>query len=287
VCNLSLKDLQLQPSLRELELKSRFRTSSLLPTALLGLTASRAPGLQRITCRDCDGSAPLSIALPCESYDERERSEEEADEEGAGQYGIAGQDPPAWLPALEQSVSGGALRLCSSLRLEPEDEGVLSATASSAALSVLRRFWLPGGRATPPLMELVLCNLPCPRDVLAQLPAGLTHLHLMDCILELDSLVPVAKGLPRLRVLVLDAAVSAAALGLLLASAQQRGALTVHVWKLSANRAGKAEQLTREAVASIARLAAATAAPQPTPRVLWRGDPWDRNKTLASTAVVA
>jgi hypothetical protein len=270
--NFSLGELQLPPSLRDLVVHSSddSATSSFHPTALLGLTASRAPCLQRIECLNemlqFAFAVPLSITLPCggEPPVEGEEDEVQEDEDGQG--------PPAWLPAVDQSVGDGALRLCSSLLLCPEgsdDEEpvrVVPAAASSAALSVLRRSWLPGAHATPPVMELVLNRLSCPHDVLAQLPAGLTHLQLIECRLEFQSLLPVAQSLPRLRVLGLDATVRAAPLAELLVHAQQRAALAVHVW----GEIGEAMQLSAEEVASISRLAAAAAAPQPTPQVVWR-----------------
>jgi hypothetical protein len=135
-------------------------------------------------------------------------------------------------------------------------------------------------------MELVLDRVVCTRGLLAQLPAGLTHLHLERCSLELKSLLPVARSLPRLRVLGLDATISTAALIALLKSAPQRGALTVHVWKLYTHGvdADNASQLTEEEVVRISGLAAARMAPQPTPQVVWhvwhRGS--DREKYAAN-----
>jgi hypothetical protein len=63
--------------------------------------------------------------------------------------------------------------------------------------------------------------------------------------------------------------VSAEALRVLLTTAQQRDALTVHVWELRAFEFGGAQQLSAEEVASISALAAAGLAPQPMPRVVW------------------
>jgi hypothetical protein len=127
-------------------------------------------------------------------------------------------------------------------------------------------------------MELVLDRLLCTRGLMALLPAGLTHLHLESCSLEFDCVLPVARSLPRLRVLGLDATVIAAALGLLLASALQRDALTVHVWELEE----EAPQLSAEEVARISELAATSMAPQPTPRVVWHSRDAFRSDTYAA-----
>jgi hypothetical protein len=199
---------------------------------LMGLTPSQAPALQRITVLDEDGSGrPLRIFLNWRYF-----------EPGS---------------ALEQSVDAGALRLISSVLLGSYTQE--SSALSSRALAVLRRSWLAGSQAPPPVMELVLEKLHCSRAVLALLPAGLTHLDLQECHLELDSLTPVARQLPRLRVLGLDASVSAEALRVLLTTAQQRDALTVHVLEL---RGGWAQQLSAEEVEGISPLPACPLSPR-------------------------
>jgi hypothetical protein len=261
-----LLELRLPPSVRELRLTfwSENRVG-LCPAALLGLTPSQAPSLQCITLplKDVTSSClPLPILLSCKAVDN-----------------VAGQHPPAWLTALEQSV--GSYQLCSSLCLHCHG-GAIPGDAISAALGVLRRSWLPGGQATPPVMELVLKGLSCSRDLLAQLPVGLTHLHLEFCSLQLDCVLSLARSLPRLRVLGLDATIRVESLVQLLLSAQQRGALTVHVW---VHAAGGAQQLSAKDVADMSGLAAATRAPQPTPRAVWHKLGSDRSATYATGTI--
>jgi hypothetical protein len=237
-CQQCLRELRLPQTVRELVLC----TPIMYPAALKGLTPSQAPALQRIAVLRRDGSRqPLRIR------------------------GLSGTEDQA-MSALEQSVDAGALRLISSVCLQ--GGGALAAICLTA-LGVLRRSWKVLGQAPPPVMELVLENMHCPRAVLELLPAGLTNVHLHECRLELDSLTPVARQLPRLRVLGLDASVSAGALRELLTTAKQRDALTVHVWGMSAVETLGAQQLSAEEVASISALAAAGLAPQPMPRVVW------------------
>jgi hypothetical protein len=226
----------------------------------MGLTPSKAPTLQRITVLDEVNHlrVPLWIEL---SWD-------------------AAEEEPQLAP-LTESVDAGALRLFSSVGLHGGRDGLDA--ICSAALQVLRRSWLAVGQAPPPVMELALDDLDCPRAVLSLLPAGLTHLHLHDCRLELNSLTPVARQLPRLRMLGLDAPVSAAALLALLATAQQRDALTVHVWEARAYRAVGAARLTAQEVARLAALAAAgLRGPRPTPRVVWHAGDESRSARYAA-----
>jgi hypothetical protein len=189
---------------------------------------------------------------------------------------------------LEQSVDAGALRLISSVKLQGGSDTLESSAISSRALAVLRRSWLVAGQAPPPVMELVLKEMHCPRAVLALLPAAVTHLDLHVCHLELDSLTPVACQLPRLRVLGLDATAKAEALRELLTTAQQRDALTVHVWEPCVSiaagfRVTGEQQLSAEEVAGISALAAAGLSPQPTPRVVWHSRNELRSATYAAS----
>ncbi len=186
-------------------------------------------------------------------------------------------EPPS---KLAESVDAGALRLISSVHLQGGGDEDALAAISLEALTVLRRSWMVAGQAPPPVMELALEEMHCPRAVLALLPAGLTHLHLHECHLEFDSLTPVARQLPRLRVLGLDATVSAEALVALLTTAQQRGALTVHM--RSQTRQYRALQLSAEKAARMSELAAASLAPQPTPRVVWHSCDEDRFATFGA-----
>jgi hypothetical protein len=267
-----LLELRLPPSVRELKL----RDNCFHPAALLGLTPSQAPSLQRITYVANFGCAPMLYIKLMASEPGGDMNEDES---------------PVWLAALEESVGGGALRLISSLRLGREHRQLVPVDASSAALGVLRSSWLPGGQASPPVMELVLQRLICTHAVLAQLPAGLTHLHLEGCSLELDSLLPVAQSLPRLRVLGLDATVSGEALVVLLTSAQQRGALTVHVWEVHADDSDEdeqqlpPEQLSAERVEHISGSAATGMAPLATPQVIWHD--WSNDDSADCKATYA
>jgi hypothetical protein len=259
--------LQLPPSVRELELTP---TNGLFPRVLPSVTTSSTPSLQRITCFDWRTGLPEPFTILLTWDDDADPPV---------------QGPPHWLPDLAHSLGGGAIRLISSLCLTCLYQHTrLPAADSSAALRVLRRTWLPGGQATPPVMELVLERLVCPRDTLELLPAGLTHLHLQDCSLELDSLTHVVHQLPRLRVLGLDATVSAAALEELLTTAQQRDALTVHVWERSDFAFGEPPQLSAAEVAGIAGSAAASIAPEPLPQVVWHACDEDHFAALAIRA---
>jgi hypothetical protein len=130
-------------------------------------------------------------------------------------------------------------------------------------------------------MELVLTGY-ASRKLLSHLPAGLTHLHLFK--LKMDSLTPVASGLPRLRMLHLHVDCShdedgaheiiryAALLLHFLMCAEQRDALTVVLDIPELERQDKLNSAFRMNCDAIARLAAKGIAPLRTPALVWMDD---------------
>jgi hypothetical protein len=227
---------QLPSSLQELHFRCRSGKvfDIVRPNVVQSLTAANNPSLQRITCfGDVGSEAPLPLPFNV----------------GAGPVTF-----------LQQSL---VLRLCTSLRLQAIGADPLG--QGTTAMASLSTYWQPGGQASPPVMELVLDRMLCPRGVMARLPPRLTHLHLEHCVLEPDSLVPVAQNLPRLRVLGLDANVSADALAQLLATAVQQGALTVHVWMMSP----RGFAAVPEEVLGAGAAAAVSGGPPRTPTLVW------------------
>jgi hypothetical protein len=245
----SIDGMQLPASIRELEL-SVYPDAGSLFTSLTALPISElrhlAPSLLRLSCTTVDGLVmPLKLDIPYRT------------------------GPPALQACLGPE---GVLRLCNSLSLN---------FPSIPALAALQQGWMPGGSAAPAVMELVLPR-GLSRQLLSYLPAGLTHLHLRGQ-LEMDSLLPVAKGLPRLRMMHLylscnnagDVTSCTALLLHFLMAAEQRDSLTVVVETPEPGSDSDSDQpdlnedLRLILCDKVVRLAAESIAPLRTPALVW------------------